>query len=110
MTGAPWITGRRFPLEVEVAGLAMHPSGDILYTAHGDGMRVWKIAADGGMEALPRVEDIHVNRLHVMPDGKSLLALSSDAVMAMELDESGRVLAGAVKRAAVSKPVSIAVI
>jgi 6-phosphogluconolactonase len=94
----------------EVAALAMHPSGDILYSAHGDGMRVWKIAADGGMEALPGVEGIQASRLHVMPDGKSLLALSSDAVMAMELDESGRVLGGAVKRASVSKPVSIAVI
>ena len=36
----------------EVAGLAMHPSGETLYAAHGDGVRVWKIAADG-MEAWP---------------------------------------------------------
>jgi 6-phosphogluconolactonase len=91
-----------------VAALAMHPSGDTLYTAHGDGVQVWKIAADGGLEALPGVAGIQASRLHVMPDGKSLLALTSDAVMAMEIDESGRVLTGSVKRAAVSKPVSIA--
>jgi hypothetical protein len=45
-----------------------------------------------------------------MPDGRSLLALSRDAVLGMKLDESGRVLAGPVKRASVSGPVSIAVI
>jgi 6-phosphogluconolactonase len=92
----------------EVAGLAMHPSGEILYSAHDHGVRVWKIAADGGVEALLGVEGIQANRLHVMPNGRSLLALSSDAVLGMEID--GRVLAGPVKRASVSKPVSIAVI
>jgi YVTN family beta-propeller protein len=94
----------------EVRALAMHPSGEMLYTAHADGVRVWKIAADGGIEALPGVEGIQASRLHVMPDGRSLLALSRDAVLGMKLDESGRVLAGPVKRASVSGPVSIAVI
>ena len=94
----------------EVAALAMHPSGETLYTAHGDGVRVWKIAADGRMEALPGVEGIQVSRLHVMPDGKSLLALSHDAVLGMKINESGRVLAGPANLASLSRPVSIAVI
>ena len=94
----------------EVAALAMHPSGETLYTAHGHGVRVWKIAADGGVEALPGLEGVQVSRLHVMPDGNSLLALSHDAVLGMKIDESGRVLAGPVKRASLSGPVSIAVI
>jgi hypothetical protein len=44
-----------------------------------------------------------------MPDGKRLLALSSDAVLAMKIDEAGRMLAGPFKLASLSKPVSIAV-
>ncbi len=94
----------------EVAALAMHPSGETLYTAQEDGVRVWKIGADGGLEALPGVEGIQVSRLHVMPDGRSLLALSHDAVLSMKIDEVGRVLAGPVQLASVSRPVSIAVI
>jgi 6-phosphogluconolactonase (cycloisomerase 2 family) len=94
----------------EVAGLAMHPSGETLYAAHRHGVRVWKIAADGGVEALPGVEGIHVSSLHVMPGGRSLLALSHDAVLGMKIDESGHVLAGPVNLASVSNPVSIAVI
>jgi 6-phosphogluconolactonase len=92
----------------EVAALAMHPSGAMLYSAHADGVRMSKIAADGGMEALRGVEGIQVSRLYVMPGGRSLLALSSDAVLEMEIDESGRVLAGPVQLASVSRPVSIA--
>jgi 6-phosphogluconolactonase len=91
----------------ELAALAVHPSGQTLYAAHGDGVRVWKIAADGGVEELSGLEGIQVSKLHVMPDGRSLLALSHDAVLSMKID--GRVLAGPVKRASVSKPVSIAV-
>ncbi len=101
---------RTISLGSEVAGLAMHPSGETLYTAHGHGVRVWKIAPDGGMEALPGVEGINVSRLHVMPHGRSLLALSHDAVLGMKIDEAGRVLAGPVKRASVPKPISIVVI
>jgi 6-phosphogluconolactonase (cycloisomerase 2 family) len=93
-----------------VAGLAMHPSGQTLYTAHGHGVRVWKIAADGGVQALPGLEGIDVSRLHVMPDGRRLLALSHDAVLGMNIDESGQVLGGPVNLASVSKPVSVAVI
>ena len=45
-----------------------------------------------------------------MPDGRSLLALSHDAVLGMKIDEAGRVLAGPVKLASVPKPISIAAI
>ena len=75
MTGAHWITCRTISLGSEVAGLAMHPSGETLYTSHGHGVRVWKIAPDGGMEALPGVEGINVSRLHVMPDGEKFIGL-----------------------------------
>jgi 6-phosphogluconolactonase len=94
----------------EVRSLAMHPSGGILYSAHGDRVRVWKIAANGGMEALPGVEGIQVSRLRMMPYGRSLLALSHDAVLGMKIDESGRLLGGPVRLASVANPVSIAVI
>ena len=53
--------------------LAMHPSGEMLYSSHGDGMDVWKIAADGSLEALAGVEGVQVNGLYVTADGKSLL-------------------------------------
>jgi 6-phosphogluconolactonase len=93
----------------EVRALAMHPSGGTLYTANGNDVRVWKVAADGGMEALPGVEDIQISKLHVTSDGRSLLALSHDAVLSTKIEESGHALAGPVKRASVSGPVSIMV-
>jgi 6-phosphogluconolactonase len=92
----------------ERAALAMHPSGKMLFSSHGNGMRAWKIAASGSLAALPGGEGVQANMLHVTADGKSLLALSSDAVLRMKIDAVTRVLAAPVKVASLSQPVSIA--
>ena len=94
----------------ELAVLAMHPSGEMLYSSHGDGVQVWKIRADGGLETVPGVEGIQAVRLHVMADGNSLLALSSDAVLRMKIDASTLALAAPVLVASLSRPVSIAIL
>jgi 6-phosphogluconolactonase (cycloisomerase 2 family) len=95
----------------ERAALAMHPSGETLYSSHGDGgVQAWKIAANGSLATLPGVEGVQANTLHVMADGKSLLALGSDAVLRMKIDSAARVLAAPVQVAALSKPVSIAIL
>jgi hypothetical protein len=58
------------------------------------------------MESQAEVKCAQTGKLYVMPDGRSLLALSHDAVMSMKID--GRMLAGPVKVASLSKPISIA--
>jgi 6-phosphogluconolactonase len=88
------------------ASVAMHPSGEILYSSHGDGLRAWKIA-DGGLEPLPGIESVRVQKLHVTSDGTSLLALSSDAVLAMRIDARTRLLATPVEVASLSRPLSM---
>ena len=77
----------------EMAALAMHPSGEMLYSSHGDGVQAWKIRSEWLAGDLPGVEGIQAIRLHVTADGKSLLALSSDAVLRMKIDASALVLA-----------------
>lgn len=91
----------------EMAALAMHPAGDLLYSAHRDGMWAWKFATDRSLEALLRVESVQATKLHVTADGKSLLALSSDAVLEMKIAASAHELAAPVKVASPSKPMSI---
>jgi 6-phosphogluconolactonase (cycloisomerase 2 family) len=92
----------------ELAALAMHPSGERLYSSHGDGVQVWKIAANGGLEAVTGV-GIRAVRLHVMADGKSLLALSSDAVLSMKIDAATGTLAAPVLVTSLSRAASIAI-
>jgi 6-phosphogluconolactonase len=91
----------------EMAALAMHPSGKLLYSAHRDGMWAWKIATDRSLEALPRIEGVEATKLHVTADGESLLALSSDAVLRMKIDAPARELGAPVRVASLSKPISI---
>ncbi|HMH08852.1 MAG TPA: beta-propeller fold lactonase family protein [Terriglobales bacterium] len=93
----------------EMAALAMHPSGEMLYSSHGDGIQAWKIAANSALEGSPGVEGVCANKLHVTADGKSLLALSSDAVLQMNIDRATHVLAAPVNLVSLSKPLSIAV-
>jgi 6-phosphogluconolactonase (cycloisomerase 2 family) len=94
----------------EMAMLAMHPSGDVLYSSHGDGMDVWKIAANGSLDALTGVEGVQVNRLYVTADGKSLLALSDDGVLRMKIHPATHLPAAPAKVADLSKAVSIAIL
>jgi hypothetical protein len=107
------ILARRQTVRASVAGegaaLAMHPSGEMLYSSHGSGLQTWKIAANGALEPLPGTEGMRANKLHVTPDGASLLALTSDGVLSMKIDAVTRVPAAPVKVASLSKPLSIAV-
>ncbi len=94
----------------EMAALAMHPSGGMLFSSHGDGIEAWKIAANGSLEALPGVGGVQANTLRVTADGKGLLALSGEAVLRMKIDAATRRIAAPVKVASLSKPVSIAIL
>jgi 6-phosphogluconolactonase len=98
------------PVAGEMAALAMHPSGETLYSSHGDGIQAWKIVRNGSLESLPGVDGVQANRLQVTADGKSLLALTGVAVLRMKIDAATRVLAAPVPVASLSKPVSIAML
>jgi 6-phosphogluconolactonase len=93
----------------EVAALAMHPSGEVLYSSHGDAVQSWKIDGDGGL-AVGGVEGVQANKLQVMPDGGSLLALSSDGVLRMKIDAMTRMLGDPVRVALLPKPLSVAIV
>jgi 6-phosphogluconolactonase len=94
----------------EVAALTMHPSGEVLYSSHGDGVQTWKVNADGGLKALGRVEGVPASKLHAMPDGRSLLALSGDAVLRMKIDRVTRIVGDSVTVALLAKPLSVAIV
>jgi 6-phosphogluconolactonase len=93
-----------------VAGLAIHPAGEMLFSSHGDVLRAWKIQANGGLEPLPALEGVHATKLHVTPDGGTLLALGSDAVWSIKINATARLLAAPVKVASLSKPLSLAIL
>jgi 6-phosphogluconolactonase len=93
----------------EVAALAMHPSGEVLYSSHGGAVQSWKIDGDGGLEALGGV-GVQANKLQVMPDGMSLLALNGDGVLRMKIDRVTRVLGDPVRVASLAKPLSVAIV
>ncbi len=93
----------------EMAVLVMHPSGDMLYSSHGD-VQVWKIALDGALGAVSGVEGVRAHKLYVTADGGSLLALSRDGVLRMKIDSVTRALAAPVKLAALSNTASIAIL
>lgn len=94
----------------KIATLAIHPSGEVLYSSHGESTKVWKVKANGVMEALARLEGVQANRLHVAADGRKLLALSSDAVLRMEIDGTSRLLASPALAASGFRPTSIALL
>ncbi len=93
----------------EVAALAMHHSGEVLYSSHGDAVQSWKIDGDGGLEALGGV-GVQANKLKVMPDGMSLLALNGDGVLRMKIDRVTRMLGDPVRVASLAKPLSVAIV
>jgi 6-phosphogluconolactonase len=93
-----------------VAALAMHPSGEVLYSSHGDAVQTWKIDADGGLKVLGGAEGVQAHKLHVMPDGMSLLALNGDGVLRMKIDRVTRVLGDPVRVAPLAKPLSVAIV
>jgi 6-phosphogluconolactonase len=91
-----------------VAALAIHPDGEMLFSSHGDALLEWKIQANG-LERLSALEGVHATRLHVTADGRTLLALSSDAVLSFKIGAATRLLGTPVKVASLSGPISIAV-
>lgn len=94
----------------EVAMLAMHPRGEILYSSHGHGIDVWRIAGDGSLKTVTRVGGFKASRLYVTAEGKSLLALSSDAVLRMKIDSVTYLPSAPIKMATLSSPLSIAIL
>jgi 6-phosphogluconolactonase len=94
----------------ETASLAIHPSGEVLYTSHGDGIQPWMIAENGALLALPGMAGVQANMLYATADGKSLLVLSRDAVLRMKVDKTVRSLAAPVKVASLSSPICMAVL
>jgi 6-phosphogluconolactonase (cycloisomerase 2 family) len=93
----------------EVAALAIHPAGEMLFSSHGDDLLAWKIQANGGLAPLPGPEEVHATKLHVTADGGTLLALSSDAVWSLKINARAGLLATPVKVASLSKPLSLAI-
>jgi 6-phosphogluconolactonase len=94
----------------EMAALAMHPSGQMLYSSHGNGIQAWKIAPNGSLESRSGAKGVQASKLHVTADGKSLLALSRDAVLRMKVDTATHLLAAPVQLVSVLKPFSIVIL
>lgn len=95
--------------------LAMHPSGEFLYTAQrfmGDGIRVWRSNSRTGALRMVQHEKNQLQSLHAMtmaPDGSSLMALSGDidGVIHWPIDRRSGRLMEAVQVAKVQAPISI---
>jgi 6-phosphogluconolactonase (cycloisomerase 2 family) len=92
----------------DVAELAMHPSGELLFSTHGTGVQAWKAAADGDLEPLSINRQVKARKLYAMPDCDSLLVLTDDAVLRMKIDVQRGVLADPVVMASLPQPLSIA--
>jgi 6-phosphogluconolactonase len=93
-----------------VATLAMHPSGEVLYSSHGDAVQSWKIDGEGRLDALGETDAVQANKLMVTPDGGSLLALNGDGVLRMKIDKVTRMLVDPVRVASLAKPLSVAIV
>jgi 6-phosphogluconolactonase len=93
-----------------VATLAMHPSGEVLYSSHGDAVQSWKIDGEGRLDALGETDGVQANKLMVTPDGGSLLALNGDGVLRMKIDKVTRMLVDPVRVASLAKPLSVAIV
>ena len=97
--------------------MAMHPSGDFLYTAHrslGDGITVWQTNdTTGALRVLQRGCDglQSLDAMTMAPDGRSLLALNGicGSVVRWSVDPATGRLAAPVQVAAVPAPRSLAV-
>jgi 6-phosphogluconolactonase len=93
----------------EVASLAMHPSGEALYSSHGRELQTWKVTANGDLQALHATEGIQAHTLHIAADGENLWALSSDAVLRMDIDGATGIPSAPEKLASLSNLLSIAI-
>lgn len=100
----------RVPASGTSAALSLHPSGNLLFSTHGQGIHTWNTAADAGLACLSEVRGLKVSRLHAMPDGRRLVALASDAVLSFSIDAKNGELSDPIQIAAVSLPLSLAVL
>jgi 6-phosphogluconolactonase len=97
--------------------MAMHPSGEFLYSAHrsvGDGIRVFRSNSTTGALRVVQHDRDRFQSLHAItmaPDGSSLLALSRDigGVIHWRIDQRSGRLMEAVQVAEVQAPISIVV-
>ena len=97
--------------------MAMHPSGEFLYTARrseSDGIRAWRSNGRTGALRAVQHERGEFQSLHAMtiaPDGSSLLALSRDigGVIRWRIDQRSGRLMKAVQVAKVQAPISMVV-
>jgi 6-phosphogluconolactonase (cycloisomerase 2 family) len=95
--------------------MAMHPSGEFVYTAHrsgGDGIRVWRSNSSTGALRVIQHERNESRSLHAMtmaPDGSSLLALSPgiEGVIRWRIDQRSGRLIEAFQVAQVQAPISM---
>lgn len=94
----------------EAAALAIHPSGEALYSSHGRELQTWKITANGDLQALHATEGLQANTLQVTADGEMLWVLSNDAVLRMKVDAATRIPAAPVRVAALFNPISLALV
>jgi 6-phosphogluconolactonase len=76
----------RTSLRTETATLAIHPTGEVLYSSHGRDLQTWKLRRDGGLEPLHSIFGLQAHTLQVTAGGESLFALSSDGVLTMSID------------------------
>jgi 6-phosphogluconolactonase (cycloisomerase 2 family) len=110
-------TARNSSGEKSAVVMAMHPSGEFLYTAHrseDDGVRAWRSNSRTGALRLVQHEKNEFQSLHAMtmaPDGSSLLALSRniEGVIRWRIDQRSGRLMEAVQVAKVQAPASMVV-
>lgn len=93
-----------------LALLAIHPSGEALYSSHGRGIQGWKIAGKALMRSSSEIEDLRPTGLYVTQDGKNLFALTSDAVLRSTIDTSTKMFTAMSKVASIGGPLSIALV
>jgi 6-phosphogluconolactonase (cycloisomerase 2 family) len=109
-------TVRNRSVEKSAVVMALHPSGEFLYTAHrsgGDGITVWRSNNTGTLQVVQR-ERNGLQSLHAItmaPDGSSLLALSrkSGSVVRWSIDRRSGRLAEPVQVAKIQAPMSMVV-
>ena len=88
--------------------LAIHPSGEALYSSHGRGIQGWKIAEKLLTPFSSGIEEIKPTAMCVTNDGKDLFAVMSDAVLRIRIDASTKMPIATAKATSVVGALSIA--
>jgi 6-phosphogluconolactonase len=92
--------------------LAIHPAGEYLYGAGGGEVTVWRIeAASGALREVQHrsVAADEVFAMHASPDGRSMVALTSEGIVRMRVEQGSGLLSRAVLVARVPGARSIAI-